>query len=137
MDRLKSAGLKVTTPRSKILQVLENSTRRHLSAEDIHLHFIDQGDSVGLATIYRVLAQLEMAGLVERLALGVTERALYEICTEHHHDHLICRHCGRIEEFCSDEIEQKQYEIAANFHFITTHHQLNIFGWCEQCQPVH
>lgn len=126
---LKRAGLKVTLPRMKILEILENSDKRHLSAEDIYKILIETGDEIGLATIYRVLTQFENAALVNRHHFE-TGQAVFEINKGHHHDHLVCVKCGKIVEFVDDEIENKQKEIAKREGFRITDHALIIYGIC-------
>lgn len=135
MDKqeLRRAGLKITLPRVKILEILENSKQRHLSAEEVYRLLIESGDDVGLATVYRVLTQFESAGLVSRHNFeGNT--AVYEVNHGEHHDHLVCVKCSRVEEFVDKEIESRQVEIAANAGFKMTDHALNIYGLCRDCQ---
>lgn len=126
---LKNAGLKVTLPRMKILEILENSNKRHLSAEDIYKILIDMGDEIGLATIYRVLTQFESASLVNRHNFE-SGQAVFEINSGDHHDHLICVKCGKIVEFVDESIEKKQNEIAKKNNFEITDHALTIYGVC-------
>ena len=126
---LKNAGLKVTQPRMKILQVLEESDQHHLSAEDIYKILLDAGEEIGLATIYRVLTQFETASLVNRHHFE-TGQAVFELNRGHHHDHLICVKCGKIVEFVDDEIEEKQKQIAKKSGFSITDHALIIYGIC-------
>ena len=126
---LKRAGLKVTLPRMKILEILENSNQRHLSAEDIYKVLLDTGDEIGLATIYRVLTQFEGAGLVNKHHFE-TGQAVFELNRGHHHDHLVCVKCGKIIEFVDDEIEDKQKQIAKREGFRITDHALIIYGVC-------
>jgi Fur family transcriptional regulator, ferric uptake regulator len=130
---LKNAGLKVTLPRLKILQILEQAENRHLSAEAIY-HALAAADvEVGIATVYRVLTQFEAAGLVTRhhFAEG---HSVYELNQGTHHDHLVCVKCGKVEEFIDDLIEQRQQVIADKARFKITDHSLNIYGICCQCQ---
>ncbi len=132
---LKRAGLKVTLPRMKILEILENSDKRHLSAEDIYRVLLNVGEEIGLATIYRVLTQFESAGLVIRHNFE-TGQAVFELERGKHHDHLICVKCGKIVEFVDESIETKQKEIAAQNGFRISDHSLIIYGICsnENCQ---
>ncbi|MCG8415702.1 MAG: ferric iron uptake transcriptional regulator, partial [Pseudomonadales bacterium] len=85
---LRKAGLKVTLPRVKILQMLEQSDTRHLSAEDVYKALLDAGEDVGLATVYRVLTQFEQAGLVERHNFD-GGHSVFELDSGDHHDHLV------------------------------------------------
>lgn len=132
-DELKKAGLKVTTPRLKILQILEKSKEHHLSAEDIYRVLLESGDDIGLATVYRVLTQFEDAGLVVRHNFE-GDQAVFELDHGTHHDHLVCVKCGRVEEFVDNVIEKRQEEIARNAGYSITDHSLNIYGICAKCQ---
>ena len=135
---LKRAGLKITLPRMKILEILESSDKKHLSAEDIYRVLLDTGEEIGLATIYRVLTQFEGAGLVIRHHFE-TGQALFELERGKHHDHLICVKCGKIIEFVDESIEAKQKEIAAKNGFRISDHSLIIYGICGNgsCQQKH
>lgn len=135
-QELRRAGLKVTLPRVKILQLLENSETRHLSAEDIYKALIEADEDVGLATVYRVLTQFETAGLVTRHHFE-EGHSVFELTSMEHHDHLVCNRCGRVEEFYDELIETQQEKIAADFGFEITDHSLNLFGICAQCRAEH
>jgi Fur family ferric uptake transcriptional regulator len=132
---LKKAGLKITLPRLKILQILENSKDHHLSAEDVYKILLESGDDIGLATVYRVLTQFEEAKLVNRhnFAEG---HSVFELDHGEHHDHLVCVKCGRVEEFIDSIIEERQKTVAKEAGFNITDHQLNIYGICGKCQTV-
>lgn len=130
---LKKAGLKVTTARLKILQILEQSKEHHLSAEDIYRTLLDSGDDIGLATVYRVLTQFEEAGLVTRHNFE-GDQSVFELDHGEHHDHLVCVKCGRVEEFVDHVIEKRQQEIAKQAGYSITDHSLNIYGICAKCQ---
>ena len=132
---LKRAGLKVTLPRMKILEILEGSNKKHMSAEDIYKVLLDSGEEIGLATIYRVLTQFEGAGLVIRHHFE-TGQAVFELESGKHHDHLICVTCGKIVEFMDEKIENKQKEIAEKNGFRISDHSLIIYGVCDKanCQ---
>jgi Fur family ferric uptake transcriptional regulator len=109
---LRNAGLKVTLPRLKILEMLEHSTTRHLSAEEIYRQLKETGEDIGLATVYRVLTQFETAGLVTRHHFE-GGHAVFELERGHHHDHMVCVRCGHVTEFEDDTIEQRQRKLAA------------------------
>lgn len=126
---IKNAGLKVTTPRMRILEILQQG---HLTAEEIYKELTSQGGEVGLATVYRVLTQFENAGLAIKHNFG-DGRAVYELEKGEHHDHLVCIKCGKVEEFVDDVIEQRQAEIAKERNFQMTDHSLNIIGLCASC----
>lgn len=130
---LRKAGLKVTLPRLKVLEVLETSDHRHMSAEDVYKAMLEMGEEIGLATVYRVLTQFEGAGLVSRLSIE-GGHAVFELEDGSHHDHLLCVRCHRIEEFVDEVIEQRQQAIAADKGFEMTDHSLYIYGVCKHCQ---
>lgn len=128
-QEIRNAGLKVTVPRVKILEVLENSGERHVSAEDVYRMLLSAGHEIGLATIYRVLTQFETAGLVERHNFEGGS-SVFELNRGQHHDHIICVICGRVEEFVDETIEQRQKEIAERHGFEIGDHSLTIYGRC-------
>ncbi len=108
---LKKAGLKVTAPRLKILKLLEESVEHHFAAEDIYRTLNESGEDIGLATVYRVLAQFEQAGLVTRHNFE-GGRAVFELYDGKHHDHMVCLETGEVIEFVSKDIEELQRRIA-------------------------
>ncbi len=130
---LKKAGLKATLPRIKILNILESSPARHMSAEDVYKALLEGGEEVGLATVYRVLTQFEAAGLVERHHFE-GGHSIFELNDGDHHDHILCVKCGRVDEFMDDVIEQRQHQIAEEKGYNITSHSLYIFGICRKCQ---
>ena len=130
---LRKAGLKVTLPRLKVLEILETASTRHLSAEDVYKSLLGMGEDIGLATVYRVLTQFESAGLVSRLSID-SGHAVFELEDGTHHDHLLCVRCNRIEEFTDEVIEQRQRAIAIEKGFDMTDHSLYIYGVCAECQ---
>lgn len=131
-EQLKNAGLKITAPRIKVLHILEQSLNHHLSAEDIYKALLETGEDVGLATVYRVLTQFEVAGLVSRHNFE-GGHSVFELTQGEHHDHLVCVQCGVVEEFIDEVIEERQQQIASKAHFKMTGHALNIYGICPQC----
>ncbi|RDI48048.1 ferric iron uptake transcriptional regulator [Aquicella lusitana] len=135
MDKtdLKKAGLKITLPRRKILEIMETAREHHMSAEDIYRILLDSGVEIGLATVYRVLTQFEEAGLVMRHHFEGGQ-SVFELDTGEHHDHLVCVKCGRVEEFVDPVIETRQEEIAKQAGYAITDHSLNIYGICAKCQ---
>lgn len=124
---LKSAGLKVTLPRTKILEILEGSTEKHRSAEDIYRQLIADDNDVGLATVYRVLAQFEKAGLVQRHNFE-SGQAVFELERGDHHDHMVSLKSGRVVEFYDDVIEKRQQELAEENGFVITDHSMTLYG---------
>ena len=130
---LKDAGLKITLPRIKILQILESSTVHHLSAEDVYKHLLQNDEEIGLATVYRVLTQFESAGLVIRHHFE-GGHSVFELSNNDHHDHLVCVKCGLVEEFHDEEIERRQENIARERGFELTDHNLNLYGLCPKCR---
>lgn len=133
-QQLKNAGLKITMPRLKVLQILEQSKEHHLSAEHIYKALLEMGVDVGLATVYRVLTQFETAGLVNRHNFE-DGYSVYELNQGVHHDHLVCVKCGVVEEFIDEIIEKRQQMIAERAGFKMTDHALNIYGLCPACIP--
>ena len=130
---LKDAGLKITLPRIKILQVLENSSIQHVSAEDVYKMLIAADEEIGLATVYRVLTQFEQAGLVARHNFE-GGHSVFELSKEDHHDHIVCQKCGKITEFSDEKIETRQSEVAKSLGYILLDHNLNMYGLCPDCQ---
>jgi len=126
---LRNAGLKVTLPRLKILEMLENSDTRHLSAEEIYRQLMDTGEDIGLATVYRVLTQFEAAGLVTRHHFE-GGHAVFELERGHHHDHMVCIKCGHVDEFEDETIEKRQREKAESLGYRLIEHSLIMYGEC-------
>jgi Fur family ferric uptake transcriptional regulator len=123
---LRKAGLKVTHPRMRILALLDQLRPRHLTAEDIYRHLLDQGDEIGLATVYRVLTQFEAAGLVLKHNFE-GGHAVYELDRGEHHDHMVDVESGKVIEFHSDEIEDLQRRIAAGQGYEIQDHALVLY----------
>ncbi len=127
---LKKAGLKATLPRIRILQMLENSKQRHMSAEDVYKALLKAGEDVGLATIYRVLTQFEAASLVTRHHFEGSH-SVFELKQGPHHDHIMCIQCGKIVEFVDDIIEERQRIMAEQNGFDIEDHSLILYGRCK------
>jgi len=123
---IKRAGLKVTLPRLKVLEVLENADPHHLSAEDVYKNLIDSDDSVGLATVYRVLTQFESAGIVSRHNFD-DGHSVYELASEEHHDHMVDVDTGKVLEFVNERIESLQHEIAEEHGYELVDHELVLY----------
>ena len=132
-DDLRRAGLKITTPRLKILNILEQANPRHVSAEEIYKYLIEAGDDVGLATVYRVLGQFEQASLIIRHSF-TDGHAVFELNEGEHHDHLVCTQCGSVVEFVDTLIEDQQTKIAEKYRYMITDHSLTLYGLCPSCQ---
>lgn len=128
---LRKAGLKVTLPRLKILEILESSATRHLSAEDIYRTLLDSNEDIGLATVYRVLTQFEAAGLVSRHHFE-DGMAVFELNQGTHHDHIVCLECGRVEEFMDAGIEERQNTVAERLGFEIRDHSMVLYGRCKR-----
>lgn len=128
-ESLKSIGLKATFPRLKILELFEKTDVRHLTAEDVYRLLLTEGMDIGLATVYRVLTQFEQAGLLERHHFE-SGKAVFELNAGHHHDHLVCINCGKVEEFCDPEIERRQAKIAKDRGFAIQEHALYLYAEC-------
>ncbi len=133
-DDLRKAGLKVTLPRLRILEILEhcNQKQRHVTAESVYKKLLDAGEEIGLATVYRVLTQFEAAGLVKRHHFD-SNNSVFELDDGHHHDHLVCVKCGRVDEFEDEIIENRQHDIAKKSGYSLTHHSHYLYGICPDC----
>ncbi|MCG6864056.1 MAG: ferric iron uptake transcriptional regulator [Thiogranum sp.] len=131
---LRKAGLKVTLPRMKILEILETSETRHMSAEDVYKVLLEGNEEIGLATVYRVLTQFEAAGLVSRHHFE-GGHSVFEMNEGHHHDHIVCNQCGKVVEFFDETIERCQEKVAKKSGFSIRDHSLIIYGDCtrENC----
>lgn len=135
-DEIKNSGLKATLPRIRVLEVFQNSSQRHLTAEDVFKALLAEDADIGLATVYRVLTQFEQAGLLSRTHFE-TGKAVFELNEGHHHDHLVCLQCGRVEEFHDAEIESRQAEIAKKLGFELRGHSLALYGDCTKKECPH
>jgi Fur family ferric uptake transcriptional regulator len=131
---LKSIGLKATLPRLRILDLFEQSDKRHMTAEEVYRLLTDDSQDIGLATVYRVLTQFEQAGLLIRHHFD-SDKAVFELNHGDHHDHLVCLQCGKVEEFIDAEIEKRQHRIAKERGFSINDHSLKIYADCikENC----
>ena len=129
IDELKSTGLKATGPRLKILEVFHKGNQRHMTAEDVFRVLLTEHSDIGLATVYRVLQQFEQAGLLSRNHFE-TGKAVYELNEGHHHDHLVCLNCGKVEEFFDPGIEERQHAIASQRGFQLQEHSLALYATC-------
>ena len=125
-QELRKAGLKVTLPRLKILEILESDKQRHLSAEDIYKELLQTGEEIGLATVYRVLTQFVTAGLVKRHNFE-GGHSVFEMDEGKHHDHMVCVETGDVVEFINDDIERLQDEIAKKHGYELIDHSLVLY----------
>jgi Fur family ferric uptake transcriptional regulator len=125
-QELRKVGLKVTLPRLKILEILETNTQRHLSAEDIYKKLLESGDDIGLATVYRVLTQFEVASLVTRHNFE-GGHSVFELDSGQHHDHMVCVETGDVIEFVNEEIEVLQRSVAKQHNFEIIDHSLVLY----------
>jgi Fur family ferric uptake transcriptional regulator len=125
-QELRKAGLKITLPRLKILEIFEKSNLRHLSAEDMYKELLDLGEDIGLATVYRVLTQFEAAGLITRHNFE-GGHSVFELDDGEHHDHMVCVESGEVIEFSNQEIERLQHEIAAEHGYELLDHNLVLY----------
>ncbi|MES2259407.1 MAG: ferric iron uptake transcriptional regulator [Pseudomonadota bacterium] len=129
---LRDSGLKATLPRVRILQLFQEGKSKHLNAEEIYHLLHGERINVGLATIYRVLMQLAEAGILIRRQFE-SAMAVFELNRGGHHDHLICTNCGKMEEFCDTDLEQRQIEVARELGFDLREHSLSLYGICADC----
>ena len=125
-QELRKAGLKVTHPRMRILEILEESSGNHMTAEDIYRRLLDHDDEIGLATVYRVLTQFEAAGLIVKHNFEGGQ-AVYEINRGKHHDHMVDVDTGKVVEFVSEDIERLQREIAEKHGYVIEDHSLVLY----------
>lgn len=123
---LRKAGLKITSPRLKVLEILETNDERHLSADAIYRALLDTGEELSLATVYRVLTQFERAGLVTRHNFE-GGMSVFELADRTHHDHMVCLDTGTVIEFCDERIEDLQREIAAKHGYVIEEHSLVLY----------
>ena len=130
IDKLQQAGLKVTHSRCKILELFQSYPDEHYTADKLKDMLDDQGEHIGLATIYRVLTQLEMAELIQKNNFNDSQSA-YEL-KKSHHDHLICTKCGNIIEFVNDDLEKLQEHISKKYNFTLESHVMTLFGNCNK-----
>ena len=128
---LKESGLKATLPRIKVLDIFERSKDKHMSAEDVYKRILESSEDVGLATIYRVLTQFEQAGILVRHHFE-SGKAVFELNEKTHHDHIVCLQCGLVKEFCNDEIERLQEQVAKQLGFKIIDHSLYISADCSK-----
>jgi Fur family transcriptional regulator, ferric uptake regulator len=135
-DNLKTAGLKATMPRLKILDLFEQSAEQHLSADDIYNTLVGEGFDIGFATVYRVLTQFEQAGLLIRHHFD-NGRSVFELDQGGHHDHIVCLQCGHVEEFYDAEIERRQEQVAEQHGFTIREHSLYLYGDCNKSRCPH
>ena len=126
---LKSTGLKTTVPRLKILEIFQKGTTRHMTAEDVFRVLLEGHADVGLATVYRVLAQFEQSNILRRSHFE-SGKAVYELNEGRHHDHLVCLDCGKVEEFYDAEIEKRQHTVARTKGFAIADHALSLYARC-------
>ncbi|RRS03229.1 ferric iron uptake transcriptional regulator [Aquabacterium soli] len=137
-EELKNSGLKATLPRIKILEVFQQATQRHMTAEDVFKVLLNEGSDIGLATVYRVLMQFEQAGILSRNHFEAG-KAVFELNEGKHHDHMVCVVCGRVEEFYDAEIERRQQAIAKERGYALQDHALALYVVCNrpECQKSH
>jgi ferric uptake regulator, Fur family len=135
-SELKASGLKATLPRLKILEIFQNTSVRHLSAEDVYKQLLADNLDVGLATVYRVLTQFEQAGLLQRNHFE-TGKAVFELNEGSHHDHLVCLDCGKVEEFFDARDRKAASSRLPREHgFEIADHALALYGHCKNCKKV-
>ena len=132
IDELKSTGLKATLPRLKILDIFQNGSLRHMTAEDVFRVLLEERSDIGLATVYRVLTQFEQAGILIRSNFE-SGKAVYELNEGQHHDHFVCTSCGKVEEFYDAEIEKRQQSIAKSKGWVVHDHSMALYGQCADC----
>lgn len=126
-EKLKDAGLKITSPRVKILRLMQLPANQHISADELYQKLLEQGEEIGVATVYRVLNQFDDAGIIARHHFE-GGKSVFELADQHHHDHLVCLQCGKVIEFTDEIIEKQQKLIAEKYGISLTHHSLYLYG---------
>lgn len=135
-EEIKNSGLKATLPRIKILEIFQKTAQRHMTAEDVYKALLTEDADIGLATVYRVLTQFEQAGLLSRNHFE-SGKSVFELNQGHHHDHLVCLTCGRVEEFFDEGIEERQHSIARSRGFELQEHSLALYASCVKTDCPH
>ena len=123
---LREAGLKVTLPRIRILEIFEESDTKHLSADEVYKKLVEAGDEVGLATVYRVLTQFESAGILLKQNFE-NGHSVYELTPNDHHDHMVCLKTGKVIEFTNEIIEEQQEKLASERGYKIVDHRLVLY----------
>tara|TARA_B100000886_G_scaffold191376_1_gene131801 strand:- start:286 stop:699 length:414 start_codon:yes stop_codon:yes gene_type:complete len=123
---LREAGLKVTLPRIRILEIFEESETKHLSADEVYKKLVEAGDEVGLATVYRVLTQFESAGILLKQNFE-NGHSVYELTPNDHHDHMVCLKTGKVIEFTNEIIEEQQEKLASERGYKIVDHRLVLY----------
>ena len=123
---LREAGLKVTLPRIRILEIFEESDTKHLSADEVYKKLVEAGDDVGLARVYRVLTQLESAGILLKQNFE-NGHSVYELTPNDHHDHMVCLKTGKVIEFTNEIIEEQQEKLASERGYKIVDHRLVLY----------
>ena len=132
LENLRHVGLKATQPRLRVLEIIRSSPQRHLSADEVYRRLLEENLEIGLATVYRVLGQLEQAGILSRTTFD-SGKAVYELDEGTHHDHMVCVGCGWVDEFHDAAIEDRQRAVAAARGFALLDHRLALYGLCVCC----
>jgi Fur family ferric uptake transcriptional regulator len=132
LENLRHVGLKATQPRLRVLEIIRSSPQRHLSADEVYRRLLEENLEIGLATVYRVLGQLEQAGILSRTTFD-SGKAVYELDEGTHHDHMVCVGCGRVDEFHDAAIEDRQRAVAEARGFALLDHRLALYGLCLRC----
>ena len=123
-----------TWQREAVREALETS-EGFVSAQALHSGLHATGSPIGLATVYRALADLASEG--EADSLQQDGESIYRACTPNsHHHHLICRNCGLTVEIEADEVETWAQKVAAQNGFTQANHIVDVFGLCQSCSAV-
>lgn len=135
---LKEKGLKVTTQRLLVLEVLGACPDKHLTAEEIYELVKTDYPDIGLATVYRTIQLLLELHLIDRINLddGFVRYEIGSIETEeykHHHHHLICEVCGKVISFEDDLLDDLEEKIANTTGFYVVDHEVKLYGYCKEC----
>ena len=138
---LKEKGMKTTSQRLAIFEVLSGEPDRHFTAEEIYDKVKEKWPDIGLATVYRNIQKLSEFGVIDKLNLD-DGFVRYEIGdpdrdkAKHHHHHLICRKCGGVVTFEDDLLEALESRIRETMGFIVSDHEVKFYGWCRKCSQA-
>ncbi|MBU4215983.1 MAG: transcriptional repressor [Actinobacteria bacterium] len=126
-------GHRTTRQRTAITALLDDLDDFR-SAQQVHLLLRDQGQEIGLATVYRTLGAMAAAGELDTLRTESGE-SLFRRCErpDRHHHHLVCRTCGRTVEVQGPNLETMVRAIGSEHGFVDIEHTLELFGTCADC----
>ncbi|GAB7386191.1 Fur family transcriptional regulator [Bacillaceae bacterium] len=134
--QLHSHNYKLTPQREATVRVLLENEADHLSAEDVYLKVKEKSPEIGLATVYRTLELLSELKIIHKMNFGdgVARYDLRDEGAEHHHHHLVCVHCGTVDEIIEDLLGEVERQVEKDFDFKILDHRLTFHGVCHRCK---